>query len=116
MMLADLGWRHIQVLDRLPAPQPSDGANWGKSDRSYNIGISELGQLTLEDLGVMDRVLACATPLQWRHQWTPGKPEGEWTKQGRYSRSRDTVVRSADVAQRRRRRVLRPWCMRPVVR
>lgn len=91
-MLADLGWRRIVVLDRLPPPQRSDDGTWGKTDRSYNTGVSDLGQQTLEDLGVMDRVKACATPLLKRREWTPQTPEGVWREQGRFSRDRDTLV------------------------
>lgn len=76
-MLAQCGWRNIQVLDRLARPQRSDDGLWGNSDRSYLLGVSERGQAVLNDLGVMPRVLACSTPLLYRAQWTPQKPEGE---------------------------------------
>ena len=56
IMLDQLGWRNIRVLDRLPPPKPSDGTQWGNSDRSYMIGVSERGQRVLSDLEVMPRV------------------------------------------------------------
>ena len=93
MGLASLGWQNIQVLDRLPAPQPSGAQSWGSTDKSYNIGVSETGQVLLEELGVMPRVHACSTPLLWRKEWTPQSPDGRWVQQERYNRTRDTVVR-----------------------
>lgn len=76
-MLDQLGWRNIRVLDRLPPPKPSDGTQWGNSDRSYMIGVSERGQRVLSDLEVMPRVQECSTRLLYRAQWTPQKPQGE---------------------------------------
>ena len=77
ILLAQLGWRNIRVLDRLARPQRSDDGLWGNSDRSYLLGVSESGQRVLDDLGVMPRVHACSTPLLYRAQWTPQKPDGE---------------------------------------
>lgn len=77
MYLSNMGWRDIEVWDKLAHPRPSNDGVWGTGDRSYNIGISARGKAALRELGVYDRVLECCAPIMFRQEWSPQNPEGK---------------------------------------
>jgi 2-polyprenyl-6-methoxyphenol hydroxylase-like FAD-dependent oxidoreductase len=75
IMLAQRGWKNIDVFDRLGALPKPDGDEWGNPYRSYNLGLSGRGQQVLTDLGVMDRVDCFSALAMGRMDWSPGKEE-----------------------------------------
>lgn len=77
MYLSNMGWRDIEVWDKLAHPRPSNDGMWGTGDRSYNIGITARGKAALRELGVYDRVLECCAPIMFRQEWSPQNPEGK---------------------------------------
>eukprot|EP00892_Ulva_mutabilis_P005378 jgi/Ulvmu1/3211/UM015_0252.1 len=81
MALSQMGWRDIEVWDKLAHPRPSDDGLWGTGDRSYNIGITDKGTQALRELGVYDRVLKCCAPIMYRQEWNPQSPEGKRTSE-----------------------------------
>jgi len=72
IMLARRGWTNVEVWERLPPPPGSDAKAWGDPERSYNVGVSGRGQIALERLGCLDRVLAQCKEVKGRMDWTPG--------------------------------------------
>ena len=80
IMLARRGWRNIEVWERLQRP-PSPDANeiWGDPNRSYCIGVSGRGQIALERMGCVDRVLSYCKTVNGRMDWSPQNPEGKET-------------------------------------
>jgi hypothetical protein len=92
MALSQLGWPNIEVWDRLSAPKPSQNKFWGQEARSYGIGLTETGQRVLEDIGALDRVLKCCTPLLKRWEWSPQAPEGKRLGETSKAGSRATQV------------------------
>lgn len=76
--LARRRWPNIEVWERLKRPpNPSDAAVWGDPARSYNVGVSGRGQMALETLGCLDRVLGYCKRVNGRMDWTPGDAEGK---------------------------------------
>ena len=75
IMLARRGWRGIEVWERLSAPPASDATEWGDASRSYNLGVTTRGQMVLERLHVLDRVVEHSAHLDGAMSWTPEKPE-----------------------------------------
>mmetsp|Transcript_4140 Transcript_4140/g.13083 ORF Transcript_4140/g.13083 Transcript_4140/m.13083 type:complete len:430 (+) Transcript_4140:108-1397(+) len=71
IMLARRGWTNIRVLERLQAPPAPASAEWGNPDRSYNLGINGRGQLGLQELGALDRVVEWSAPITGRKDWDP---------------------------------------------
>ena len=110
-MLEQLGWRNIKVLDRLPPPKPSQGDMWGNADRSYNLGVTERGLPLLDAIGATERVRAASTPLLYRSQWTPQKPDGEHSSR---TAERDSHAEPTLVCDRRRTGQLRRPLLRTV--
>lgn len=76
MYLSQMGWRNIEVWDRLSKPEPPDDGLWGTADRSYNVILSGKGQAALRELDVYDRVIECCAPSNFRQEWTPERPAG----------------------------------------
>lgn len=56
IMLAQRGWRRINVFDELPAPPLPSDPTWGVGERSYQLGINGRGQKALGSFGCMDRL------------------------------------------------------------
>lgn len=81
MYLSRMGWRDIEVWDKLEHPRPSNDGLWGTGDRSYNIGITDKGKKALRELGVYDRVVKCCAPIMFRQEWSPQNPEGKRTSE-----------------------------------
>lgn len=92
MYLSQLGWRDIEVWDKLPHPRPSNDGLWGTGDRSYNIGITARGKTALRELGVYDRVLKYCAPIMYRQEWNPQNPEGKRTSEVEAGRKEPTQV------------------------
>lgn len=77
MSLADLGYRNIEVWDSRARPEPSQNESWGRTDRSYNVGLVERGQVVLRGMGrLWGSIEESATPLMTRQQWSPQNPDG----------------------------------------
>lgn len=77
MSLADIGYRNIEVWDSRARPKASDNEYWGCSDRSYNVGLVERGQVVLRAMGgLWDTIEGSVTPMHMRRQWSPQNPDG----------------------------------------
>ena len=77
MSLADLGYTNIEVWDGRARPEPSQNEYWGCTDRSYNVGLVERGQVVLRKMGgLWESIERSATPLLTRQQWSPQTPDG----------------------------------------
>ena len=78
IMLARRGWRNIEVWERLQRPPAPTALEWGDPNRSYCIGISGRGQIALERLGCVERVLEYCKEVNGRMDWSPQTgPEGQ---------------------------------------
>ena len=68
-MLRRLPWRRVwERLDRPPSPT---AVEWGDPNRSYCIGVSGRGQIALEKLGCVERVLRYCKEVNGRMDWSP---------------------------------------------
>lgn len=77
IMLARRGYKDIRVLERLSEPPAPTSKIWTTGERSYNIGISGRGQMTLNSLEVMERVEKYSSEVVGRKDWAPGQPVDE---------------------------------------
>ena len=70
IMLSQLGWKDVRVVDRLPPPAPPADAVYADApERSYNLGVSGRGQKFLDSVGVLDKVRSFAAPNFGRMVW-----------------------------------------------
>ena len=76
IMLAQKGFKCIQVLDRLPAPAAAvDDSVWSDTARHYLVGLGGRGQRALDEIGCWEGVVEpfCSTVVG-RKDWNPGAP------------------------------------------
>ena len=70
IMLARRG-HSVEVYERLSRPPEPLSDEWGRGDRSYNIGISGRGQNVLASLGVMALLNQYSSDVRGRRDWVP---------------------------------------------